>query len=403
MRRKPLPGKKIFGAVLTVAAVSAGLFGCRPPVEYITETTAEEKTSGANDEGEIMIVTKEEDPQEKMDEWLQTVLDGMTLEEKVGQMFMARCPEENPEEMASEYCFGGYILFARDFEGKNSQEAAEMIASYQEAAPYPMLIGVDEEGGTVNRVSRFSQYRDAPFASPQELYAQGGLDLVRQDALEKSQLLKSLGINLNFAPVCDVTEDPEAFMYDRALGLGPEETADYVRTVVLAMKESGMGSVLKHFPGYGDNGDSHTSVIYDARPLETFRQADFLPFQAGIQAGADVVLTAHNIVSSMDSQYPASLSRQVHQILREELGFDGVIITDDLSMDGIRQFTGDEEAAVLAVKAGNDLLCCTDFQIQVPAVLQAVESGEIDETRIDEFVLRILRLKASLGLISPYG
>ena len=102
------------------------------------------------------------------------------------------------------------------------------------------------------------------------------------------------------------------------------------------------------------------------------------------------------------SQYPASLSRQVHQILREELGFDGVIITDDLSMDGIRQFTGDEEAAVLAVKAGNDLLCCTDFQIQVPAVLQAVESGEIDETRIDESVLRILRLKASLGLISPY-
>ena len=100
---------------------------------------------------------------------------------------------------------------------------------------------------------------------------------------------------------------------------------------------------------------------------------------------------------------PASLSRQVHQILREELGFDGVIITDDLSMDGIRQFTGDEEAAVLAVKAGNDLLCCTDFQIQVPAVLQAVESGEIDETRIDESVLRILRLKASLGLISPYG
>ena len=145
MRRKPLPGKKIFGAVLTVAAVSAGLFGCRPPVEYITETTAEEKTSGANDEGEIMIVTKEEDPQEKMDEWLQTVLDGMTLEEKVGQMFMARCPEENPEEMASEYCFGGYILFARDFEGKNSQEAAEMIASYQEAAPYRMLFGLDEE------------------------------------------------------------------------------------------------------------------------------------------------------------------------------------------------------------------------------------------------------------------
>ena len=401
MRKKPLPGKKIFGVVLTVAAVSASLFGCRPPVEYITETTAEEKTSEANDEGEIMIVTKEEDPQKEMDEQLQAMLEKMTLEEKVGQMFMARCPEENPEEMAAEYCLGGYILFARDFEGKSSQEAAEMIASYQEAAPYPMLIGVDEEGGTVNRISRFTQYRDMPFPSPQELYAQGGLDLVRQDALEKSQLLKSLGINLNFAPVCDVTEDPEAFMYDRTLGQGPEETADYVRTVVLAMKESGMGSVLKHFPGYGDNGDSHTSVIYDAKPLETFRQRDFLPFQAGIQAGADVVLIAHNIIQAVDSRYPASLSPQVHEILRTELEFAGVVITDDLYMDGIRQFTGDEEAAVLAVKAGNDLLCCTDFSVQVPAVLQAVEAGEIDETRIDESVLRILRLKASLGLIPP--
>ena len=400
MRANPILAKKgIMAAVIVAGLTCAWLSGCRAPVEHITETTLEEKTEEAAGGDEIVIITEEEDPQEERDNQLKQILDQMTLEEKVGQMFIARCPQENGEQTAADYCLGGYLLFARDFEGKSSQEAAETIASYQKAASYPMLIGVDEEGGTVNRISRFPQYRDQPFASPQELYAQGGLELVRQDTLEKSQLLKSLGINLNFAPVCDVSGNPNAFMYSRTLGKGGEETADYVKTVVSAMQESGIGSVLKHFPGYGDNGDSHTAIVYDTRPLDSFWQSDFLPFQAGIQAGADVVLTAHNIVQAMDSQYPASLSEKVHHILREELGFQGVIVTDDLSMEGVRQFTGDEEAAVLAVKAGNDLLCCTDFELQVPAVIQAVKEGEISEERINESVLRILRLKASLGLI----
>ena len=160
-----------------------------------------------------------------------------------------------------------------------------------------------------------------------------------------------------------------------------------------------MACVLKHFPGYGDNEDTHTGIAHDGRSWDTFVTSDFLPFQAGIDAGAQMVLVSHNIVSAMDSRLPASLSPEVHRILREELGFTGVIVTDDLYMDGVRHFTGDEEAAVLAVQAGNDLLCCTDFQTQVPAVLAAVERGEITEERIDQSVLRILELKMALGLL----
>lgn len=156
------------------------------------------------------------------------------------------------------------------------------------------------------------------------------------------------------------------------------------------MSEEGVGSVLKHFPGYGNNADTHTGIAYDHRPCETFLDSDFLPFQAGIHAGADMVLVSHNIVSCMDAQAPASLSLEVHKILREELGFTGVIITDDLAMNGVRDFAGDTEAAVLAVHAGNDLLCCTDFEVQIPAVLQAVEEGKITEEQINESVLRIL-------------
>ena len=162
------------------------------------------------------------------------------------------------------------------------------------------------------------------------------------------------------------------------------------------MSEEHMGSVLKHFPGYGNNSDTHTGVAYDERPYETFVNSDFLPFQAGIDAGADMVLVSHNVVSCMDDQVPASISLPVHNILRNELGFDGVIITDDLVMEGVRQFAGDAEIAVRAVQAGNDMLCCTDFEVQV------VETGEITEERLNESVLRILKMKIKLGIIADY-
>ena len=188
-------------------------------------------------------------------------------------------------------------------------------------------------------------------------------------------------------------------MYARSFGQDAAQTARYVQTVVSEMKAQGMGSVLKHFPGYGGSADTHTGIAWDDRPYETFVASDFLPFQAGIDAGADLVLVSHNIVRSMDDQRPASLSPRVHQILREELGFEGVIVTDDLQMDGVRDFAGDEQAAVLAVQAGNDLLCCTDFQTQLPAVVRAVEAGEIAQAQIDQSVLRILKLKLALGLL----
>ncbi len=327
------------------------------------------------------------------------LLAGMTLEEKVGQMFIARCPEEDAAQKAAEYHLGGYLLFGRDFAGRTAEQVAQEIASCQEAAGVPLLIGVDEEGGTVNRVSRNPALRSEPFPSPQELYRQGGLEAVRSDAAEKSRLLRSLGINLNFAPVCDISENPADFIYDRTIGQDAAGTVRYVQTVVAAMREEGMGSVLKHFPGYGSNADTHTGIARDSRPLETFRSADFLPFAAGTAAGAEAVLVSHNIVACMDSRHPASLSPEVHRILREELGFSGVVLTDDLSMEGVRDFTGDEEAAVLAVEAGNDLLCCTNFETQVPAVLEAVREGRIAESRIDESVLRILQMKESLGLL----
>lgn len=328
-----------------------------------------------------------------------SILSGMSVEEKVGQMFIARCPQSGAAQKAADYHLGGYILFGRDFQGKTKEQVISDIQSYQDAASVSLFIGVDEEGGTVNRVSLNPNLRAVPFWSPQELYASGGFSLIRSDTLEKCRLLHSLGINVNFAPVCDVSQNPADFIYARSFGRDANQTAEYIRNVTQVMSSEGMGAVLKHFPGYGNNADTHTGIAYDNRPYETFQNSDFLPFKAGIENGAGIVLVSHNIVACMDGQYPASLSSRVHEILRGELGFSGVIVTDDLAMDGIRDFVSDDRAAVLAVQAGNDLLCCTDFETQIPTVIDAVINGEISEQRIDESVLRILMLKISLGII----
>ena len=336
------------------------------------------------------------------------LLADMTVEEKVGQLFFVRCPEEAGAEKAAQYHLGGYILFGRDFRDSagswlTEDQVTETIAGYQAAARadtgIPLLIGVDEEGGTVVRASANPNLFPHRCLSPQDLYAQGGMEAVLSDAAAKNATLLQLGINVNFAPVADVSTDPGDFIYDRAFGQDAQATADYVAAVVEAMRETGIGTVLKHFPGYGNNVDTHTGIAVDQRPYDTFLDADFLPFSAGIAAGADSVLVSHNIVTAMDDTLPASLSPEVHRIAREELGFAGVLLTDDLAMDAVRSYAEDGSVAVLAVLAGNDMIVTTDFEEQIPLVVQAVEDGTIPESQIDQSVLRVLTWKHRLGLI----
>lgn len=336
--------------------------------------------------------------EEKIDE-LKVMIEGMTLEEKVGQMFMVRVPLENAQEMVSKYHLGGYILFARDFEGKTKEEVINTIRSYQDVSSIPMLIGVDEEGGSVVRVSKFKKLRDTPFASSQEIYESNGFEGIKNDTLDKARFLKDFGINVNFAPVADVSINANDYIYKRSFGQDAQKTSQYVSVVVNAMNDAKIGSVLKHFPGYGNNVDTHTGISIDNRSLDNFKESDFLPFEAGIRAGADIVLVSHNIITAVDSNNPASLSKDIHDILRNDLNFDGVIITDDLYMDAISKYLENAEAAVKAVLTGNDLICTTEFESQIPAVIKAVQDGTIAEKQINESVKKILKLKMKLELI----
>ena len=346
-----------------------------------------------------------EQPVEKTpDERINDIIADMSIEEKVGQLFFVRCPETGAAEDVETYHLGGLLLFGRDYKDANGDWLTEddftaALASYQAAAAIPLFIGSDEEGGTVTRASKNPNLFSEPLPSPQELYAAGGLDGLLERTLSYNQKLKAFGVNVNFAPVCDVSTNPDNFIYARSFGQDAQTTADYISSVVPVYAQSGVACVLKHFPGYGNNADTHTGIALDARPYTTFEKSDLVPFESGIAAGAPFVLVSHNIVECMDGAYPASLSAKVHTLLRDTLGFTGVIVTDDLAMDAVKAYAQDGSAAVLAIQAGNDMIVTTDYQTQIPQVIAAVQSGEIAESDIDAHVFRVLHEKQALGLI----
>ena len=330
---------------------------------------------------------------------IRLMLNEMSLEERVGQLFLARCDDNYALEHIEAYHLGGFVLFGRDFDGQTPETMRQKLETYQAAAKIPLLIGVDEEGGTVARVSARKAFRDQRFPSPRSLYNSSGMEAVLVCEKEKCLLLSFLGINVNLAPVCDITTDPKAFLYDRSLGQSPEITSEYVHDTVREMNSNRIGSCLKHFPGYGNNTDTHTGMAYDSRSLAQLENQDLLPFAAGIAAGAGAILVSHTIVECFDPETPASLSPAVHQYLRQEMGFDGVIVTDDLAMEAITDAYGAGEAAVLAVLSGNDLLCSTEYTTQYEAVLAAVLEGRIDIDTLNSAVRRVLQWKIDLGLI----
>ena len=195
--------------------------------------------------------------------------DTMSIEEKVGQLFLVRCDNENIKNIMDKKP-AGLVMFGVDFENLTKDEVKAKISGYQEMSDIPLIIAVDEEGGTVTRVSSNSNLAPEKYKSPLEIYNEGGLDALRANAAEKSKLLLDLGINMNLAPVADIPTSETDFIYDRSLGTDPIIAMDGVAAIVTEMENAGIGSCLKHFPGYGNNVDTHTGIAVDERPIEQF-------------------------------------------------------------------------------------------------------------------------------------
>jgi len=321
----------------------------------------------------------------------------MTLDEKIGQLFLVRYPDDQTAvNIQEKYQFGGYLFFEKDFFNKTEIEVKEMIKNVQNVSKIPMITGVDEEGGKVVRLSNNSNLVEEPFKSPSELYNLGGLELIKNDTTKKNTILSNLGLNLNLAPVVDVSVDPSDYMYDRTIQQNTKITSEYAKMVIQASKNSNVSYTLKHFPGYGNNDDTHISEVIDNRTYESIIENDLPPFESGIKAGAESILISHNIITNIDKDNPASLSPTIHNLLRNELDFTGIIITDDLGMGAIDNI---KEATVKAILAGNDLIITTDYENSIKAVKNALQNGEISEDLINKLTFRVLSWKYYKGLM----
>lgn len=367
-------------------------------VTFFTINSKYKAINVMNNKSSKKELNKEEIPKKYMDNGLfknyykkaYQKLKKMSQSEKISQILLVRYPEENQTEIIKKYQFGGYLFFAKDFKDKTKEDVIKMIADSNKVSKIPILTAVDEEGGIVVRVSRNKNLRSEAFSSPSELYKSGGFEKIKEDTIEKSNLLKSLGINLNLAPVVDVSTSSSDYMYKRSLQEDAKTTAKFSSIVIETSKESGVSYTLKHFPGYGNNIDTHSGSSIDTRTKEEIENNDILPFKSGIKSKAEVILFSHNIVTSMDKNNPASLSKTLHDYLRNDLNFSGVIITDDLDMGAVKNI---ENKNVLSLLAGNDLLISTDYEESIKEIRNAIDNNTLDQETLDEHVLRVLAWK----------
>lgn len=323
---------------------------------------------------------------------LSNIVQAMTIEDKAGQLLLVL----DSKNLLTNQTMSGCVLFEDDFANKSRNEVIENIERYQSNAKYPMIIAVDEEGGSVVRVSKY--LRDNRFRLPQDVYKSGGMDSIISDATEKSEYLKEFGINVNLAPVADVATNEDDYIYRRSFGVDADATSNYVRNVVMAMSDIKMGSVLKHFPGYGSAPGSG-GTYHDSRDFNSLKNNDLLPFKAGIEAGANSILVTNNIIDSVDNQNPATLSKDIHDLLREDLKYNGVIMTDDVTDLNNNEFGNDSEIVIKAIKAGNDLIMTSRPQIYFESLITAINNGEICLNELDLSVLRVIAWKDSLDIL----
>ncbi|WP_406304933.1 glycoside hydrolase family 3 protein [Streptomyces sp. NBC_00885] len=355
---------------------------------------------------------------------LKRLISRMSLEEKVGQLFVMRvyghsatAPDQadielnlkemgvrTAAELIAAYHVGGIIYFSWAHNTRDPYQIADLSNGIQRAGlaqstPVPLLISTDQEHGIVARVGRPATLMPGAMA----LGAGGSRSDARTAARIAGAELAAMGICQNYAPVADVNVNPaNPVIGVRSFGADPDAVAGLVAAQVKGYQSAGIAATSKHFPGHGDTTvDSHTGIPVITHTREQWEEIDAPPFRAAIAAGIDSIMTAHIQFPALDpSNDPATLSRPILTgILREELGYDGVVVTDALNMQGVRDKYGDSRVPVLALKAGVDqLLNPPDLAVAWNGVLSAVRSGELTVARLEESILRILLLKEKLGL-----
>ena len=347
----------------------------------------------------------------------QEILDGMTLEQKIGQMFILnfeqldnsqgnyyefRSISDGMKANLDTYGVGGVVFFARNIETR--EQTALFIEELDKASHVPLFFSVDEEGGDVARIANNDNMQTTKFPSMEEVGKMDDEEYAYNMGTTIGSEIKELGFNLDFAPVADVrTNESNTEIGNRSFGDNAKLVARMVKQVVKGLQDQGISATLKHFPGHGDaKEDSHKGAVNIDNDLNRLRTVDFVPFKAGIKAGVDFIMVSHISISRVtENTVPASMSPLVMEtMLREEMGFNGIVITDAMNMKSITDDYQSGEAAVLSIQAGADMLLMPyDFIEAYNAVMDAVSEGTIEEARIDRSVRLILEKKIERGLI----
>lgn len=323
------------------------------------------------------------------------IVNKMSLEEIVGELYMVHHTSKSLGDV-EKYHLGGLVLFGEAFKNKTKDEVINMINNLQQKASIPLLLGVDEEGGTVVRISNNKNLRSSAFLSPRTLYREGSFALIKEDNIEKNNLLKSLGININLAPVLDISNDKNDYIYNRSIGLSPKLTGNFAITIIESSKESGIVNVLKHYPGYSKNKDTHKSSSIDTRTISEVEE-DLIPFKMAIDNGAKAIMISHNTVTALDDKNPASISINNHNYLRSTLNFKGMIITDALNMGATADI---ESMGIKSILAGNNILVTKNYARDIKEILDNVSNGNLSNKYLECLVIKIIEWKIEMGLIS---
>lgn len=344
---------------------------------------------------------------------ISNLLDTMTLEEKVAQLFIIT-PESltgvgtviqagNATKKALEsYPIGGLIYFKNNFQSR--EQIQTMISNSQSYSKIPLFIGVDEEGGMVARIGSNPSLGTTSFPNMAVIGKSGDTNMAYEVGDTIGKEIHELGFNLDFAPIADVvTNSDNTEIGQRSFGSDGAAVASMVSEVVKGLQDNSVASTLKHFPGHGDTvSNSHNGFSSSYRSLDEMRKTEFLPFISGIEAGVDFIMISHlSAVNVTKSDLPSSLSSIIiTDILREELGYENIIITDGLNMGAVSQYYTSSHAVIMAIQAGVDMLLMpADFVQAYDGLLNAVKDGTITETRINESVERILRIKMKEGIM----
>jgi len=400
---------KKFTAGLLLAAMLAGLSACGGTGETASAPAPPSAPpSQSAPPSPAPVLTPAPDPEAEAKARTAEVLQGMSLRDKLCQMIVTTpsaitgvskvtAAGEATRAALEQYPVGG--LFYNKTNMVDGRQVSEMLANVQSYTKIPLLLTCDEEGG---RVSRLMSTVGTTHVGPMLGYKDDGLERAMENARTIAGDMAALGFNMDLAPVADVWSNPQnTVIGDRAYSDDFQQAAQLIPAAVEGFHAGGVACVLKHFPGHGGTSeDSHEGSAYVRRSLDELRAGELLPFQAGIDAGADGVMIGHLIVPEVSGE-PALFSYElVTGLLREEMGFDGVVMTDSLEMKAVTEHYGVGETAVKAVEAGVDLLLCPrDLDAALDELTAAVEAGRISEERVDESVTRILLLKIRRGIL----